>query len=70
VNNILSPFIAELTERERLYGVFQQDSARIHMAYISLEALREVFSDREISRGLLPHVPLIKHLVTFSCGEV
>jgi hypothetical protein len=34
VNNIPSPFFAELTEEERLYGVFQQDSATAHTAYI------------------------------------
>jgi hypothetical protein len=39
VNNILSPFFAELTEEERLHGVFQLDSATAHMAYISLEAM-------------------------------
>jgi hypothetical protein len=32
MNNILSPFFAELTEEERLYSVFQQDSATAHMA--------------------------------------
>jgi hypothetical protein len=54
VNNILSPFFAELTEEERLYGISQQDSATAHTAYISLETLREVFSDCIISRGLWP----------------
>jgi hypothetical protein len=54
VNNILSPFFAELTEEERLYSVFQQDSATAHMAKINFEALREVFTDSIISRGLWP----------------
>jgi hypothetical protein len=53
VNNILLPVIAELTEEERLYGVFQQDSTA-HMAHVSLEALREVFDYGVISRGLWP----------------
>jgi hypothetical protein len=39
VNGILSPFFTELAEEERLYSVFQQDSATTHMAYISLEVL-------------------------------
>jgi hypothetical protein len=70
MNNVQSPVFTKLTEEERLYGVFQQDSATAHMLYISLEALWEVFSDRIISRGLWPpHFP-DKHLVTFICGEV
>jgi hypothetical protein len=54
VNNIVSPYFAELTQEERLYGVFQQDSATAHMANISLEALQEVFGDCMISCGLWP----------------
>jgi hypothetical protein len=53
VNNIQSPFF-ELAEEERLYGDFQLHSATTHTAYVSLEALREVFGDRVISRGLCP----------------
>jgi hypothetical protein len=49
VNNILSPFSAELTEEQRLYGVFQLGSATAHTAYVSM-----VFGDRIISRGLWP----------------
>jgi hypothetical protein len=56
MNNNLSPFFAELTEEERLYGVFQQDSATAH---INLEALRKVFSGHVICHGLWPHIPLI-----------
>jgi hypothetical protein len=51
VNNILSPFCAKLTEEERLYCVFQQDSATAH---ISLEALWEVFGGCVISHSLWP----------------
>jgi hypothetical protein len=58
VNNILNPFFAELTEEERLYSVFQQDSAAAHMAHASLEALWDVFSDCVISHGFwLPYSP-------------
>jgi RNAse (barnase) inhibitor barstar len=57
--NILHPFFAELTEKERLYSVFQQDSATAHTAHVSLEALWEVFDDRVISRGLwVPTFPI------------
>jgi hypothetical protein len=54
MNNILRPFFTKLTEEERLYSVFQQDSATANMAYISLEALWEVFGDHIISHGLWP----------------
>jgi hypothetical protein len=58
MNNILSPFFAELTEEERLYSVFQQDSATAYTACISLEALRMVSGNRIINRGLRPpHSP-------------
>jgi hypothetical protein len=33
VNNILSPFFTKLTEEERLYSVFQQNSATAHRVY-------------------------------------
>jgi hypothetical protein len=54
VNNILSQLFAELTREKRLYGVIQQNSAITHMAYICLEALRQVFGDRINSRGIWP----------------
>jgi hypothetical protein len=43
-----------LTEEERLYSVFQHDSATAHIAHVSLEALQEVFEDHVISCGLWP----------------
>jgi hypothetical protein len=54
MNNILSPIHTELTQDERLYGVFQQDSAKAHVSYISLEELQEVFGNCIISCGLWP----------------
>jgi hypothetical protein len=51
-NNFLSPFFTQLTEEERLCYVFQQDSATAHMAYISLEALQEVYGNYTISHDL------------------
>jgi hypothetical protein len=56
--NILRPFLAEVTEEEKLYCYFQQDSATAHTAHVSLEALSEVFVGRIISRGFSsPHSP-------------
>jgi hypothetical protein len=54
MNSILYPFFGKLTEEERLYGVFQQDSTTAYMAHASLEALRLVFSNRIISHGMWP----------------
>jgi hypothetical protein len=47
-------FFARLTEEERSYTWFQQDSATVHTAHNSLASLEGVFGDREISRGLWP----------------
>jgi hypothetical protein len=54
VKNILRSFLAELTEGEKLYCYFQQDSAIDPTAHVSLEALRKVFDGLVISRGLWP----------------
>jgi hypothetical protein len=43
--SILGPLFVKLTEEERLYGVFHQDSVVAHTAYASSEALWEVFGD-------------------------
>jgi hypothetical protein len=43
-----------LTEEERLYGWFQQDSATAHIARMSLLALSSVFGDRIISSDIWP----------------
>jgi hypothetical protein len=50
VHIILRQFFSELTERERLYGWFQQDSATAHTA--RMQALPDVFRDRLISFGI------------------
>jgi hypothetical protein len=39
---------------ERQYAYFQQDSATPNIANNSLHAVREVFDDRIISKGLWP----------------
>jgi hypothetical protein len=52
VQVILRQFFPWLTEEERLYGWFQQDSATAHTAYMSMQALSNVFADRIISSGI------------------
>jgi hypothetical protein len=44
----------QLTEVERLYGWFRQDSATAHTARMSMQALSIVFMDRSISSGIWP----------------
>jgi hypothetical protein len=51
---ILAPFFEQLSDIERQYAYFQQDSATPHIASNSLHAIREVFDDRIISEGLWP----------------
>jgi hypothetical protein len=54
VQVILGQFFPELTEEERLYGWFQQDSATAHTARMSMLALSGVFGDRIISSHIWP----------------
>jgi hypothetical protein len=48
VQVIFRQFFPELTEKERLYGWFQQDSATAHTACICMQALYDFFGDRII----------------------
>jgi hypothetical protein len=54
INVILNRFFPELTEEERLYRYFQQDSTLMHTASNSMAAISDVFGDRVISEGLWP----------------
>ena len=54
VNDILILFFRELTDRERDFTFFQQDSATAHTADISMLKIEHVFYDRIISRDLWP----------------
>jgi hypothetical protein len=54
VQVILGQLLPELTEEERLYGWFQQESATDHSACMSLQVLSDVFGDRIISSGIWP----------------
>jgi hypothetical protein len=52
VQVILKQLFPKVTEEERLYGRFQQDSATAHTARISMQTLFDVFGDRIISSGI------------------
>jgi hypothetical protein len=51
---VLRQFFLELTEEERVYGWFQQDSATAHTAHMYMQALSDVFRDRIISSDIWP----------------
>lgn len=50
----MEPFINQLHDDELQTGYFQQDSARPHVAHVTLNYLREFFNDRLISKDLYP----------------
>jgi hypothetical protein len=54
VQVILGQFFCELTEDERIYGWFQQDSATPHTSRMSMQALSGVFGDIIISSDIWP----------------
>jgi hypothetical protein len=54
VRYILQPFFTLLTDKEKVYGHFQQDSATAHAAKHSMQALHEVSDDIVTSHGLWP----------------
>jgi hypothetical protein len=54
VQVVLGQFFSELTEEERLCGLFQQDSATAHTARMSMQALSNVFRDRIVSSDIFP----------------
>jgi hypothetical protein len=45
VNDILNPFINQLTAEERQHGYFQQDNATAYTANATMAAIQEVFED-------------------------
>jgi hypothetical protein len=45
VNDILNPFVNQLTAEERQHGYFQQDNATAYMANATMAAIQEVFED-------------------------
>ena len=51
-NELILPFLNELTRQERLRGYFQQDGAPRHTANANLKRLSEVFPNGVISAGL------------------
>jgi hypothetical protein len=65
---MLRQFFPELTEEERLYGWFQQDSATAHTAHVFMQALSEIL-DRIISSGIWPaHSPYLNPCDFFFWG--
>ena len=52
VNDTLTPFFRELTNRERNFAFFQQDSATAHTVDISMREIEYVFHDGIITRYL------------------
>jgi hypothetical protein len=50
VNNILEPLYQMLAEEEKQYAYLQQNNATAHTLQNSMEALRESFSERLMSR--------------------
>jgi hypothetical protein len=52
INLTWNRVFSELTEEERLYGYFQQDSANEHTAGNSMAAISDVFGDTVISEGV------------------
>jgi hypothetical protein len=70
VQVILGQSFPALTEEERLYGWFQQDSATARTARMSMQALPDVFGVRIISSDIWPAVHPILILVIFSSGAV
>jgi hypothetical protein len=50
---------------------FQQDSATVHIACMSMQALSDVFGDRYISSGILPaYLPDLYHCDLFFCSSL
>jgi hypothetical protein len=68
---ILRQFFPELTEEERLYGWFQQDSATAHTPRMSKQALSDTFKDTNISTGIWQaHSPDLNPYDTFFCASL
>jgi hypothetical protein len=51
--DILYPIIGQLIEDEIARFHFQQDSATVHTARVSMALLRDVFSDRLVSGNII-----------------
>jgi hypothetical protein len=71
VQVILGQLFPELTEEGRLYGWFQQDSATVYYARISMQALSDIFRDRNISTDIWhSHSPDLNPSDIFFCGSL
>jgi hypothetical protein len=50
----LGQFFPELTEEDRLYGWFHQDSTTVQTAHMSMQAFSDVFEERIIGSNIWP----------------
>ena len=53
-NDIITPFINELSEEKKINGYFQQNGTTAHTANSSLHYLSDVFQARLVSKDLWP----------------
>ena len=53
-DEVILPFMNELSRQERQHGYFQQDGAPPHTASVNLSRLKEAFPSRLISTGIWP----------------
>jgi hypothetical protein len=65
VQVVLRQFFPELTEEEKPYGWFQQDSATVRTEYMSLQALSNVLETELSASPFGQHVHSILILVLF-----
>jgi hypothetical protein len=49
IRNTLEPFFEQLTDEERQYGYFQEDSSTLHATWNSMSALQGGFDDRIVA---------------------
>jgi hypothetical protein len=68
---ILRQLFPQLTEEESFYGWFQQDSASAHTARMPMQALSDIFRDKNISTGIWQaHSPDLNPYNIFFCGSL
>jgi hypothetical protein len=69
VQVILGQFFPELTEEERLYDWFRQESANAHTASMSMQPVSDIFGNSIISSSILPaHSPNLNSCDFFLLG--
>jgi hypothetical protein len=66
---VLGRIFPEIIEEKRLYGYFQQLSAKAYKARNSIAAISDVFGDGVVSESYGQLVPHTSYRVIFICGE-